>query len=494
MVRRQRQSIYPQLNDANALKDFVASGVTIKSFADSVGATPLAVRSALKRHGIARSRKSIVRHGLLHEKAILESFIESKKTFVDFANEVGCTRGAVVYALSKNELNRPSKRTFVSADVSDEYLAERLLIDTKTAVARDIGASTQALTSELKRRDILVKKKPKYHKIVEELERDHTLSYVEIGDSTGYSRNWVNTVAIMHGLNRRHNCSDEELELRNFLLELGVEHRTNDRNIIKPFELDFLIETRQLAIELDGVYWHSEGKHANKYNIRDKHKRCAEVGVRCLHIFDVEWQHKKQICKSIIANALGKVETRLHARKCTISTVSHAEAGAFLENNHIQGKIFSAVNLGLFFEGALVSLMTFSDARFGNKGASELVRFCSKLNTVVVGAAQKLFKHFVRSYQPTKIVSYADRRIFSGEVYHSLGFRLSRTNPPAYHYSKKGRKPLENRMKFQKKILARTLDVYDGSLTEFQNMLKAGYFRVWDAGVDVYVWEALDIP
>ena len=54
--------------------------------------------------------------------------------------------------------------------------------------------------------------------------------------------------------------------------------------------------------------------------------------------------------------------------------------------------------------------MTFGKTRFSKKYEWELLRFCSKLNYHVVGAAGKLLSYFEKTYQPKSLVSYADRR------------------------------------------------------------------------------------
>ena len=75
----------------------------------------------------------------------------------------------------------------------------------------------------------------------------------------------------------------------------------------------------------------------------------------------------------------------------------------FLDENHIQGKVGSNINLGLYYDGVLVSLMTFSGVRdvLGgniNDDSYELIRFCNKLNTNVIGGASKLFNYFINNH------------------------------------------------------------------------------------------------
>jgi hypothetical protein len=87
---------------------------------------------------------------------------------------------------------------------------------------------------------------------------------------------------------------------------------------------------------------------------------------------------------------------------------------------------------------------------FGNKrkymgqksyeGTYEMLRFCNKLNTIVVGGASKLLKYFINKYTPKEITSYADRSWSSGNLYQKLGFKLvSKTRPNYYYFINKKR-------------------------------------------------------
>ena len=134
----------------------------------------------------------------------------------------------------------------------------------------------------------------------------------------------------------------------------------------------------------------------------------------------MEWHYKKDIVKSKLKNLLYcKDVQRIYARKCTIRHVENSIAVEFLNKNHLQGTCQSKYQYGLYYENALVSIMTFSKSRF--KKEFEMTRFCNKLNTVVIGGASKLFRQFQRDHDEVQeIVSYADRRWSIGHLYDAL--------------------------------------------------------------------------
>lgn len=107
----------------------------------------------------------------------------------------------------------------------------------------------------------------------------------------------------------------------------------------------------------------------------------------------MKWLEHKEIVKSRLSSILGINSTKIYARKCEIREVSPHEAMQFLINNHIQGKCKAKYYYGLYYNSELVSLMVFGKIRqqrkyyddYDNKW--ELLRFCNKLNTTVVGGA-----------------------------------------------------------------------------------------------------------
>jgi hypothetical protein len=115
----------------------------------------------------------------------------------------------------------------------------------------------------------------------------------------------------------------------------------------------------------------------------------------------------------------------------------------------------------------------------------ELIRFCNKLNTSVVGGASKLFSYFINNYDVDKIVSYCDIRYATGNLYEKLGFNFVHQSKPNYFYTKGGKR--FNRFSFAKHKLVNM--GYDKNKTERQIMLDLGYNRIYDCGCKKFVWE-----
>lgn len=298
------------------------------------------------------------------------------------------------------------------------------------------------------------------------------------------------TGAIQHkhklGIVEKNNINRDtvmENELKAFV-EQYTEVIEHDRILVKPKEIDLVIPKIKLAIEYNGLFWHSEqqGKACN-YHV-DKTDKCEEQGYQLLHIFENE---DIEIWKSVIANKLG-LSQRIFARKTELRELEYSNIKEFLNENHVQGESKSSTNYGLFFNNELVQVMTFAKPRFNKNYDYELIRLCTKKFTSVIGGASKLFKYFVTKHKGASIISYANRRFSKGNIYKALGFELKEVTKPNYFYSKHGE--VYSRYQAQKHKLPKLLgDGYDKDLTERENMLNNKFLVVYDCGNYVFTYK-----
>lgn len=101
--------------------------------------------------------------------------------------------------------------------------------------------------------------------------------------------------------------------------------------------------------------------------------------------------------------------------------------------------------------------------------------------------SSKLLKYFERNYSPKSIVSYANRRWSTGNLYRQLGFKLTHVSKPNYFYFKLNERILESRVKYQKHKLSKILEKFDLGKTETENMYENGYRKIYDSGNLVFV-------
>ncbi len=279
-----------------------------------------------------------------------------------------------------------------------------------------------------------------------------------------------------------------------------VASRVNSRSVLesKRLQLDVFFPDARVAVEVDGVIWHSFGHGKGPLNNvssesrvlarrMDKLRQCQTAGIRLLTMFDIEWNDltKRQVWISVINAKLGTLPG-IHARACRVERIAPDEAREFLRRSHLQGAINNSHALGLRHEGRLVSVMTFAPCRFRRGGGWELTRFANAPMTRVPGAASRLLARFSRDHEGDALVAYANRRWSDGALYQTLGFSHTNTTPPNYFYFRPGENVLQSRMAFQKHKLRTKLDMFDVSLTETENMYANGYRKIHDLGQLVF--------
>jgi len=275
-----------------------------------------------------------------------------------------------------------------------------------------------------------------------------------------------------------------ENELVEFIQALGLP--TELRQHVGGVEFDIAVPAKGIVFEYNGVYWHSTAAGKGRGYHRGKMDAATKAGLRLVHVFEDDWQHKQEVVKSRVAAILGFHTSKHHARKTEVCEVSAPTARQFLAARHLQGFCPATLHLGLRDpEGILVAIASFARPRFSAQHSWELLRFCSEGQ--VIGGAGKLLKHFQRNFSSPgeTLLSYADRCWSTGGLYQATGFEFSGSSEPGFTYAKKTRR--YSRQMFQKHKLAKLFDNFDPELTEEENCRRNGYYRVYDCGVSRWI-------
>ena len=266
-------------------------------------------------------------------------------------------------------------------------------------------------------------------------------------------------------------------------------------------ELDIYISSKNIAIEYHGLYWHSTSWNdkTKDYHLK-KTIGCEENGIQLIQIYEDEWYSKQEIIKSRLLNLLGKNKFIIGARKCKIKQVTVEEERIFLNNNHLQGYIASTICYGLYWlspinnKEYLVALMSFGPLRknlgsSNQEGHYELYRFVTAKNFSIPGGASRLFKHFIKKFNPKQIISFADRRWSTNinkNLYEQIGFKFDSYTEPGYFYLLHGKRV--NRFSLRKDILITKYGCPE-NISEKEFCEKQNWPRIYDSGQLKYIWK-----
>ena len=205
----------------------------------------------------------------------------------------------------------------------------------------------------------------------------------------------------------------------------------NTKAVIPPQELDVYLPDLNLAVEYNGLWFHSSLFLPDNYH-RDKTEECQRQGVRLIHVFEDDWMYRRAIMEDILRTVINPHHRqRVYARRCSIETLGLQQTNDFLERNHLQGGVLTqTVAYGLMFDGTLVALVSFVRYRDGYV----LQRYSVRLGFTVLGAFSRLLCHFIRQHSPQKITTYCDKSVFTGDIYRRADFQHIRTNRPQFTF------------------------------------------------------------
>lgn len=280
----------------------------------------------------------------------------------------------------------------------------------------------------------------------------------------------------------KYNESMLEREISEFLSQY-VEIERNDRRVISPKELDIYIPSKNIAIEINGIFLHSEAAGKDKHYHLNKTIECSKLDIQLIHIFEDDWNDNKILIKRMLLHKIGMGDdSRYYARNCLIKKITTNEKREFLDKYHIQGNGPSSYNCGLFHNGELVGVQCFI---MNSDRTCYLNRYATSGR--VVGGFSKLLKYFIHNNPSiTKITSFADREISDGSLYEATGFKLDAILPPDYKYIINGKRI--HKFNFRKSKLIKIFDDYDETLSESDIMKQHNISRIWGVGLLRYVY------
>jgi very-short-patch-repair endonuclease len=424
-------------------------------------------------------------------------------TMLDSIKKTNLERYGVEYSTQTDEMKKKSKDTKLNRYGNTHY--NNIEKMKKTNLERyGVEYSCMSEVSKSKSLDTIKKKHPILFDKDLLMKENITKSIQQISEEldVSYRTVWLAFDRLDIEPNFfRSSYNGIERDIQTFISEtLGYENEKihmNDRNVIGPKELDIFIPSKKVGIELNGTYWHSYDSAPRKEE-KERHltktKLCKNVGVRLIQFWDDEWLSQRSICEDIIRRALRLTENVIYARDTRVVKLSPKESNTFLDKNHIQGGKGASHRYGLITnDGEIVSVMTFGKSRFNKNHQYEIIRYATKMNHHIIGGAEKIFKSFITEIEPISIISYCDRRLFDGKLYHTLGFTPSELSDNLDYYWVKHNKRI-SRIRTRKQNLNALLGSnYDPNLTEDENMFTNGYRKLYGCGNDAWLYKKRDV-
>lgn len=243
----------------------------------------------------------------------------------------------------------------------------------------------------------------------------------------------------------------------------------SNRTVIAPSELDIYIPGRQLAIEFNGIYWHTEGMLKSRsqepqtyhYN---KWKKCQDKGIQLISIWEDDWRDKRHMVEKMLLDKLFPSKPRLEGLYA--STVSTALAKTFNETHGIHGHA-EGNHIGFYEEGELVAIASWFPDESGTVATIMRVSSSAPASNVFT-AVMSATTNYLRNKGFLEVRAVSNNTTNEAVSYEQHGFKKVSDVAPDYMYLKK-----ESRAS---KETVESLKTSKG-----QEML-----RIWDCGKTVW--------
>jgi hypothetical protein len=248
------------------------------------------------------------------------------------------------------------------------------------------------------------------------------------------------------------------------------------------------LPSRKLAIEFNGLYWHSEvgGKKNRIYHV-NKTKLAELRGVRLIHIFEDEWIEKKDLVKNYLVRLTSPSVRKIKPTKLVVAEISKQDHQLFSEANCLYTREKSVnLRIGVFYKNELIAASSFrktpTDDEYEMTSLSFLPGYDS---STLLG---KMMDYFIsRQNSAAKISYYDDRRWNINETsLTKYGFRRVAVTPPDYWNLDSVYKHRFHRCTLTKSIVSELVGNYNPSISKWKNLKTNGYDRIWDCGLIRY--------
>nr|DAJ82777.1 MAG TPA: endonuclease-like protein [Caudoviricetes sp.] len=272
----------------------------------------------------------------------------------------------------------------------------------------------------------------------------------------------IRTIAIYNLVGEITPRSKVEIEFEEWFKELGYKVETNTRNEIL-IELDLFLPEKRLAIEFNGLWFHSEKYRASNYH-SNKFNSCNRRNINLLQFTDRESGKRKEVVKDIISKELFINQLEIKKEDCIVDIILFEEAKMFVQRNSLSEDYDFSSSFGLRDnEGNLVKLITLKK----NKTNWEIKHIVTKLGVIVDGGLNLLMK----SIPNNKNIIYQDNHFYSlSKELERNSFREIKRIPISFQWTN-------------------GIVIKSNKDTSLEEKNSKKWYKFYDAGKTLYEWK-----
>lgn len=278
--------------------------------------------------------------------------------------------------------------------------------------------------------------------------------------------------------------SNPEKEIVEFIKSLNIKVIEGTREIIKnphngrKWELDIFLPEYNLAIEFNGIYFHSTARKENRNFHKEKTDACEKKGIFLLHVFEDDFKDKKDLIFTRIKQLIGQLKS-ISFKNTEVKIIDTSLANKFLNNYHIHGRTRATFYYGIFYKSELISVSGFLKKKnIEDATVYELVRHATNNN--IRNTLNIIVNEFKNNFSET-LYTFCDNSFYDYQDYIKVGFIKTKRIPPDYKYVIKSKR--ENKSQWKKQEIKRKLpNIYKDDNTIQEMMKEAKIYKIYDCG------------
>jgi very-short-patch-repair endonuclease len=251
------------------------------------------------------------------------------------------------------------------------------------------------------------------------------------------------------------------------------------KDIIKPYEIDIAIKDLHLAIEYNGIVWHSEQYIKDKNYHLNKLNKCNDAGYQLINIFEDEYANKEDAILSKIRMLVKPSDEKI---SYTIRRVDEKEVQYFFDYHDLVNFDIATYYYAAFDE--MLDIVGAISFRRGVKGEWRIINYATNGDYYLDTVISELFNKFIEEHgnEVNCVVGYHNRKwpIIYDSIY-GKEFKLDSIIKPhckyVYKHKSLTRQELQNK--------------YGISLLKTDDEIKEEYqaYPIWNCGYFKYIWK-----
>lgn len=253
-------------------------------------------------------------------------------------------------------------------------------------------------------------------------------------------------------------------------------------------ELDVWVPQLHIAVEFNGTYYHSTAHNSDPKRHWRKREACLAQGITLIQVWEDTWNLRRDAVESMLAVKLGVYGgERVYARNTSAEMSDNESVRKFLNAHHMQGAVDGSWVVALKSNDETVAVLV---AKHAGGDTADITRYATSCS--VVGGFSKALAALDRVLPShiSRLVSFADKEISYGNLYHASGFVADADIAPDYRYLPYGKSVREHKFNYRKGRFKSdpSLEYVDG-MSERELAELNGMHRCYDSGKIRFVRE-----